>query len=435
MTTNKSAEKSLQTGRPRVARRLLSGILKILLSVAIVGAAVVIYRHQIKTSPRAGRRKPPARPKLVQVMPVHKDDCQTTVAGYGKVMPAQQVTLRPQVTGQIVEVSPDVVPGGFVAAGHKLAAIDHRDYDILVRQRGSDVARAVKDFKVEQGNQAIAKKEYELLGELITEEDRELVLREPQLASAQAAKESAEAALQKAKLDLARCDIAAPFNAIVQDKHVDLGATVSLNSDMVTLIGTDEAWIDVKVDIQELKWLDIPQKNSDSGPEVKISNSLAWGPDRFRMGRVLRLVGELETHGQQARLLVMVDDPLCLKAENQGLPQLLMDSYVSAEIQGRTLRSVFPIDWPHLRDNDTVWIMNEDNQLDIRPVQIALRGPERVYVTEGIAEDERLVVTDIGAPVAGMPLRIGVAKEQSDNQGHGLATSQEQQPSREGESQ
>jgi hypothetical protein len=146
---------------------------------------------------------------------------------------------------------------------------------------------------------------------------------------------------------------------------------------------------------------------------VKIYNKLAWGEDRFRTGRVLCLAGELETQGRLTRLLVAVDDPFCLKAENRDLPQLLMGSYISAEIQGRTLNSGFPIQTPHLHQNGTaVWIMNDAGQLEIRPVQIAFRGPESVYVTKGLRENEKLVVTDIAAPVPGMPLRITVAEEQ-----------------------
>ena len=136
-------------------------------------------------------------------MSVQQDDCKTKVIADGIVIPAQQVTLRPQVTGQVVDISEDVVPGGIVQAGQKLIEIDHRDYEILVRQRKSDVAKALKDLKVEEGSQAIAKQEYELLDEVISEEDRELVLREPQLASTKAAQESAQATLEKAQLDLA----------------------------------------------------------------------------------------------------------------------------------------------------------------------------------------------------------------------------------------
>jgi RND family efflux transporter MFP subunit len=399
-----------------VLRMLVFGSIKILLSVLIIAGAIAIYRYQIRTSPRLSRKKPPPQPKLVQVIPVQKDDCKTKVIADGIVIPAQQVALRPQVTGQIVDISPDFVPGGIVRAGQKLIEIDHRDYDILVKQRKSDVAKALRDLKVEEGNQAIAKQEYELLGEIISEEDRELVLREPQLASIKAAQESAQAALDKARLDLARCDILAPFNAIIQEKHVDFGATVSTNSNLVTLIGTDEAWVEVKVWISQLKWLTIPRTNGDSGSSVTIYNNLAWGAGKSRVGRVLCLIGELEKQGRMARLLVTIDDPFCLKPQNRDLPQLLMGSYVSAEIEGRILKSVFPIKRSHLR-GDTVWLMNDAGQLEIRNVQIAFRGVDSVYVDEGITEGEKLIVTDMAAPVEGTSLRIAGAKDETKSPG------------------
>ncbi|MFC1603927.1 efflux RND transporter periplasmic adaptor subunit [Planctomycetota bacterium] len=419
MTTTKRVKQNRPEKPRRVLRELISGTIKIVLALAIIGGAIILYRYQIRTSPRAGRKKLPAQAKLVQVTPIRKDDCETTVIADGIVMPAQQVSLRPQVSGQIVELSSDVVPGGIVKAGQNLMRIDPRDYEILAQQRQYDVARTAKDFKVEQGNQAVAQQEYELLGEVISEEDRELVLREPQLASAEAAEASAQAALQKAELDLTRCDIKAPFNAIIKEKLIDLGATVSLSTNLVTLIGTDEAWIEVKVWADKLKWLTIPRKNGDSGSSVKIYNTLAWGADRFRTGRVLCLAGELETQGRLTRLLVAVDDPYCLKPENRDLPQLLMGSYVSAEVQGRTLSSGFPIQVSHLRENDTaVWIMDDAGRFEIRPVQIAFRGPDSVYVTEGLTENEQLVVTDIAAPVPGMPLRVAPAEDKiaQDNQ-------------------
>ncbi|UCD49084.1 MAG: HlyD family efflux transporter periplasmic adaptor subunit, partial [Phycisphaerales bacterium] len=234
--------------------------------------------------------------------------------------------------------------------------------------------------------------------------------------------ESAQAALQKAELDLARCTISVPFNAIIQEKLVDLGATVSLNTPLATLTATDEAWIELKVPTSELQWLTIPQKNGEAGSSVKIYNTLAWGSDRFRTGRVVRLYGELEAGGKLAQLLVAVDDPFCLKPENHDKPKLLIGSFVSAKIEGRMLEDVFPIEWPYLRDNNTaVWVMDDANQLDIRPVEVVFTGPERAFVSEGITEGELLVVTDIAAPVAGMPLRVAEAESEGSEQGMQLA--------------
>lgn len=417
MTTPRKSAQETHRKPPSLLSRLLGGALRLTIAALIVIGALLAFRHQMNTSPRAARKKPPRQAKLVQVIPLHKDDCVTVVTENGTVVPAQQVTLQPQVTGQIIAISPDVIPGCVISAGQKLITIDPRDYDIVVRQRRSDVATAAKNLKVEQGNQAVARQEYELLGEVIREEDRELVLREPQLASAQTALESAEAALQRSQLDRARCDIATPFNAIVQDKHVDLGATVGANTQLTTLIGTDEAWINVKVPVDQLKWIIIPQSNGDPGSKVTISSKV-WGPDQHRTGRVVRLHGEIETQGRMAKLLVVVEDPFCLKPENQGKPQLLMGSYVSARIEGRVLPSVFPIEESHLRDNETVWIMNDQGQLQIRNVKVAFSGPGQYYISDGLTENERLVVTDIAAPVAGMPLRIAQAegKKQEDLQ-------------------
>ena len=72
---------------------------------------------------------------------------------------------------------------------------------------------------------------------------------------------------------------------------------------------------------------------------------------------------------------------------------------------------MFPVDRSHYRDNHTVWIMDDADQLQIRPVEVAFPGPERVYVSKGLTENDRLVVTDIAAPVAGMPLRLADAED------------------------
>jgi RND family efflux transporter MFP subunit len=412
MTTSDVSKRESRRRDKSLPRKLIGAVVTLALVALIIAGAVAVYRHQMRTSPRAGRKKPPRQAKLVQVISLAKDDCVTAVTEMGTVVPAQQVTLQPQVSGQIVEITPDVVPGVMVQAGQKLMAIDRRDYEIAVQQRRSAVAMAERDLKVEQGNQAVARQEYELLDEVIADEDRELVLRQPQLVSAQAALESAQAALKKAQLDLARCDILAPFNAIVQEKHVDLGATVTSNSRLVTLIGTDEAWIEVMVPTHKLQWLHIPQTNGDRGSSVTIHCS-AWRSGQSRTGRVVRLYGEVEPEGRMAQVLVAVDDPFCLKPENRVMPPLLMGSFVSAEIEGRTLASVFPIEWSHLRDNNTVWIMNDGGELQIREVEIVFRGPEHVYVRDGLAEGEQLVVTDIAAPVAGMPLRVAQADEEA----------------------
>jgi len=417
MTTEKDSSQRAPHD-PGLLRRIAGGILKVIIVAVILGGAAAAFHYQMKTSPRAMRQAPPRQAKLVQVAPVEEGNCTTVVRAMGPVIPAQEVTLHPQVSGQIVDISDAVIPGGVVRAGQKIMSIDRRDYEILVQQRQADVANAQKNLRVEQGNQAIAKQEYDLLGETVSDQDKELMLREPQLASSQAALESAQAALRRAQLDLERCDIVAPFNAIVRTKHVDLGATVSAGSQLVTLIATDEAWVELKVPVDELKWLTIPDSADEVGSTVTITNTLAWGPDRSRTGRLVRLYAELEPTGKFSRLLAEVKDPFALEDENEGRPQLLIGSMVEAEIQGSVLDSVYPIKWSYLRDNNrAVWIANDNDELEVRPVEIAYRGPDEVFVSGGLAANERLIVTDIAAAVPGMPLQVTSGADDSSPQG------------------
>ena len=50
--------------------------------------------------------------------------------------------------------------------------------------------------------------------------------------------------------------------------------------------------------------------------------------------------------------------------------------------------------------------MNEQGNLDIRPVEIAFRARDHVLVTAGVSSGEQLVISNLPSPVQGMALRI-----------------------------
>jgi hypothetical protein len=135
-----------------------------------------------------------------------------------------------------------------------------------------------------------------------------------------------------------------------------------------------------------------------------VEDTAAWGHGVAREGRVIRLLPALEAEGRLARLLVAVNDPL---AE----PELLLDSYVRVAIEGRPLAGVVALDRALLRDGDATWILRDDGTLEIRALAIAFRGAERVLVRDGLRDGERIVTTDLSAPVDGMPLRARTESE------------------------
>ena len=386
--------------------------------IVIVAAAAFFFKFQMDTRPKARRTPPPRQAKLVEVISLQRTTEIAEIPLMGKVMPSREVILSPEVMGVINIIDPIVVPGGIIQKGQTLFKIDSRDYETIVKQRQSDVAQATLNLKLESGSQAIAQQEYKMLEEVIEEKDKELLLRKPHLQKTQINLDAARAMLEQAQLNVRRCTIQSPFNAIIKEKYIDIGCRVSPASSLISITGIDEYWIEVPVPENQLQWIQVPRDGNQASSPVKIYNS-SWKADQFRKGNVIRLLGQLEEQARRAQLLVSVKDPLCLQ-DNFSLPKLLIGSYVRVHIEGIQLPDVFRIKREYLRDGNSVFIMDAEDNLDIRLVEIIFRGDDVIYVKNGIQDGERLIITDLSAPVEGMGLRLEELKsEGAAGEGHG----------------
>ncbi|MBE0531133.1 MAG: efflux RND transporter periplasmic adaptor subunit [Rhodospirillales bacterium] len=403
--TNRPSGASDRQRQPKRWRRLMATGLKVALPIAIMVGGGGLAVGLMETGPKAERQTPTRQAKLVEVTPAQVARTTVTVHAMGTVKADRQVDLRPQVGGRIAWVSDEFMPGGVLGAGDPVLKIDPKDFELVVRQKAAALATAESNLKIERGQQSIAKREYELLGETIKPEDRELVLRQPQLATVQAAVDTARSTLEQAKLDLARTNVTVPFNAVVQSRDVNLGTQVSTTTSLTTLVGTDAYLVEVAVPVDQLKWLRVPQRNGEAGSAVRVFNEAAWGTETYRLGRITRLASQLESEGRMAQLLVTVDDPLALKDENAGKPVLLSGAYVRTEIDGIEIGPVAIVERNLLRDGNYVWLLAPDNTLNIRPVSLLFRGRDTVLIDKGLEAGERVVATTLAAPVQGMALR------------------------------
>lgn len=386
-------------------RHPAKAIIRTLMPLGILAAGAAVAFWLMETSPQAKPRPQVHNATLVGVTSVDYSPQQTVISGMGTITAAHNVELKPQVSGEIIELNRNLVPGGHFRQGETLLTIDPTDYRLTMRQLATDVAKAESDLQLEQGNQLVAQKEYKLLGETVSDVEKVLMLRRPQLENLRATLEAAQAKLEQARVDLGRTQIKAPFNAVVQSRSADVGARASESTVLATLVGTDVYWVEVSVPVSQLRWIRIPQTDGDQGALVRVYDSAAWGDGVFRPGRVVRLEADLEEQGRMARLLVRVEDPLSLLPDNTGQPRMLIGSYVRVEIEGQTMTSAAAIDREFIRNGSDVWIMEDNGNLSIRPVEIAFRGIDHILVTGGISPGENLVVTDLAAPVEGMLLR------------------------------
>lgn len=385
--------------------------ISVLIPLIILGGGVLVTTHFMKTSPKAVPRKKPVYETLVQVEPINFSSEQTMVSGMGSVVAAREVDLKSRVGGDVVYLNEEVAPGGILTEGQIVLKIDPANYQFRVSQLESEVARAEADLVLEMGNQRVAQKEFELLGEEALEEEKALMLRIPQLRQKEAALESTRSKLAEAALELERTTLKAPFDSVIRSKLVELGSRVTEATPVAHLIGTDSFWVQVGVSVDKLDWITFPDKqNPDGGSDVRIYARTAGDTDNFRSGRVIRLAADLEEGGRMAKVIVAVDDPLCLQPENQGQPVLFLGSYVRVEIEGKFLQDVYPLKRAHLRDNSTIWMLGADSTLEIRPVTPLFKGPAKVLLRDEVEPGEKLIVSNIPTPVAGMKVRLEGSK-------------------------
>jgi len=390
------------TARASTARR---SALVFLLPVIVLLSGIFLALMLMRSSPKAELGPADKRPRLVQTRVVQFSKQQLMVQAMGTVIPARQIEIKPRGNGVVARVSDDFVPGGRLQRGEVMLTLDPVDFELAVREREGDLQQAQSELALEMGRQKFASKEYALRQNEVSEEDRALMLRKPQLLASRAALTKVKITLEQAQLNLQRTVITAPFNAMIRERMVDVGVQVTTATPLAVLYATDRFWVRLAVPVDKLPWIVIPNAAGEAGSNVRIYNEAAWGKGSYRVGQLIRLTGDLENEGRMAQLLVALDDPLSLAPENSDKPVMLLGSYLRVVIEGIELDSVVALDRSLLHNGAYVWLMDENNELVIRAVDVLFRGPDVVLIGEGLAEGERLVTSVLSAPVPGMKLR------------------------------
>ena len=390
----------------KLMARILVGTIQFIIPIIILCLGVWGLLHLVKIRPSAPKVTREAKPTFVEVKTLHSKQYPVWIPAYGSIQGYHTLELQPQVKGQVVEQNQDLIAGGLIPKNALILKIDPSDYEATVAETAAEVTRAEFELKLEQGNQIVAQREWKLLDTSITTSElgKELALRKPHLQEKEATLEAAKSRLFKAKLDLDRTTIVAPFNSLVISEMVELGQIVTPQIPFATLVGTDEFQVQVSIPVSRLDWIDISMGNQRKGSKARIIHELGEDKQIEREGQVIRLLGNVDPNGRMARLLVSVKDPMGLK-QSAGVRQpLLLGSYVRVLIQGPVLKDVFIIPRSSLREGDRVWIKNSENILEFRDVEIIIRDDNFVIVTNNLEDGTQIITSALPVAMEGMLL-------------------------------
>lgn len=410
---------------PKSKWRWLRTLATLLVCTAILGAAAATVDYINRTEPTAQKANTARKSSaLIETVVVERGTYTPTLSVLGTVQPAQDIVLSPRISGPVIELSPKLSPGGMVRKGDLLLRIDPSDFENAVSIRKSQLSQAEASREIEQARQRLAEKELQMLEGSIGTANRSLVMREPQIASIEAEVSAAEAAVERATLDLDRTSVRAPFDAQVISRSVDIGSQVSPNNELARLVGIKEYWIMAAVPVRSLRWVQFPEREqtlasklssedtpsqvvTQEDPKIAIGSNVilrhpdVWGPQVERQARVARMIGTLDRQTRLARVLIIVDDPL---GRDSGEPPLILDSLMETEIECRPIEDVVRLKREFVRKGDTVWVM-EDDKLQIRKAEVVFQDANFAYIQSGLDSGDEVVTTTLATVAEGVGLR------------------------------
>ncbi len=443
-------------------------MLKTTWSLLIVAAATVaaILLTQLKKDPP--NKAPDLLVPQVRVENVHPFQGSLDLAVSGTVVPHREARIAAEVGGRIKTRTPLCEAGKLVHAGDLLAGIDPENYQLALQTAESEVNQAEimiretdEEIRGLRDNIRLGKEQVQLLqdelqrnqrlGDVISRSEldqarrglidsqTQLSTRENSLATAlaradrmTAGLELARRRLERAKLDLQRTEIRAPFDGVVVQDMVEQDDFVQAGTVLVIIEDTSRVEVTCNLTETDLNWLrnnapvDQPGATSDESglqrayrlPQLPVEVTDSRNPEVVWSGRLDRFDGIGRDELTKATpVKIVVDDPV--RPTPRGPAALVRGMFVQClmkiERTGEPESAEPLLTFPAVavKPGGFVWTVDGNNRIARRmvelvtfesePADIPGATPRRMAVVRrvegGLAAGDQVVVTPLSQPV------------------------------------
>lgn len=387
--------------------------LMIIATLVILAVGAFITNYLINNETEAKKIDSKAFVPSVRVVAAEMVDFKPVIRLQGEVEPATQTSLVSEVAGAVVEISPKLEVGEILEKNELIVRVNDADYRTNLTSAKATLADAQLALEQERARSEQAARDWSKLGR--GRQASDLVLRKPQIKSAEAMIESAKASVEKAERDLVKTIVRAPYRCIVDKKYLDQGAYLNMLGPIADVYSVSEFEVRLPLSLAEMTLL---PENDSMGESVKISTKLS-AKEYTWQGKVKRFEGGIDSSTFSVIMVVTV-----LPNDSNKLFSIpLKGMFVNAELAGDELKNVIRIPLEAIREGDTVWVYAEENgknTLSLREVDVIRRGKNFIYLKEGTVRDgERVIISPLAIPLPGMDLMLEERVETGENAAKG----------------
>jgi RND family efflux transporter MFP subunit len=374
---------------------------RIILPALILGGALLLYGLLVGTQPELTHSKSQRQPTTIRATTVITQPHTLRVNAQGTARATTETSLIAQVPGEVIWVSPSLRAGGHFNQGETLFKVDARDLSVQQQKALASLVRAQAELKY-------ADSELNRLKALIAKEmasDSALAQAERAQAVASAATLNAEADLDQAERNLERATIVAPFNGRVKSEYIDLGQFLQPGKVVADIYNSDSMEVRIPLPDSQLAYLntEIMQAgvllNNQSAPVTLWARF--GGARQEWQGRLVRTDGEIQAKSRMLNVIVSIE-----KTVNKNGVALPAGLFLNALIEGNTLNDAVLLPRSAIRNNSQVLIVNDDQTLHFRDVEILRFEEDQAVITAGLRPGETVCVSPLQYVVEGMPVSV-----------------------------
>lgn len=394
----RGVNEKLEQDRKIQVRAVLSFVIILaIIGVTILGIVILVANKRVAKEEDKERIVP-----AVVTEEVVKADYAVEISTQGVVESTRQTMLAAEVGGRVMEISPNLRRGGEVKEGERLVQIDPSDYRSALAN--SEVGRADAELALEQERARVeqAELDWKKLGR--GDPTNPLVLRGPQLAAAEARAGSSREEAARARREVERTEISAPFAAGVRSANVEVGAVVAPGTMVAELYAINELEVRLPLSLEDFGFLSRAEDGEVEG-EVTLTGKIGTKELSWQ-ATIVRLDPEIERKTLSASVIVKVEP--ADRAEFRLPPVGL---FVNAELEGEILPDVAEIPRRGLLEGNRVITVDPEGKINFRKVEVMRLTEETAVIHEGLEAGDQVVLTRLTAPVVGMEVEVETAEK------------------------
>lgn len=381
---------------------------RVILPIAILVGAFLVFMILVRNPERLEAVAPEQALATVRVATVQPESVTLQVNSQGKVQASRRLSLSAAAAGPVDWISPSLVAGGYFAADEVILRLDSSDYQNALERSRTSLEQA--ETEAQHAASELARYTELAARRLVSESQVQDLQRQADVTAGRV--RDARASVAQAELDLRRSEIRAPFASVVESTSIELGQHANRGQELAVLLSADDVEVRLPLALAQLGYLDIPlghrgELPADVAPPVTLTG-MYGGQMHNWQGKLVRTEAGIDATNNSVQAIVRVEQSATAGTNGEEVTTvpLPVGLYVEAAISGKTIDGIFALPREVIRGNSQVLVVDAENKMYFRDVEILRLESDRVLIQSGLRAGERICMSPIQAVVNGMTVQV-----------------------------